>query len=220
MKKVLLPHLGALETDPDPAVVTAAVQLLTDFFQDSGSQQNNEVLDIVEKVLNHPTWSTKPNGAEEVLPVETAARGLIDVFRKKMWLSPQCAVATFRLLVDHVRRQYRQDPCQLLAPVRLVESDWPVLSTVLQGLPGLLKDKALVLSGQMSFRALCVRLRNQANERNRKPLDQMHRVPAGVTASDLNALLYPAMGAMTMYRTELDSSSMVSVAFSGVLHRA
>lgn len=50
MKKVLLPHLGALETDPDPAVVTAAVQLLTDFFQDSGSQQNNEVLDIVEKV--------------------------------------------------------------------------------------------------------------------------------------------------------------------------
>ncbi|XP_029838078.2 tuberin isoform X1 [Ixodes scapularis] len=294
MKKVLLPHLGALETDPDPAVVTAAVQLLTDFFQDSGSQQNNEVLDIIEKVLNHPTWSTKPNGAEEVLPVETAARGLIDVFRKKMWLSPQCAVATFRLLVDHVRRQYRQDPCQLLAPVRLVimkflvslrtnalyqigmdegseegirysphllcpfregsamkqcspasaitnsgvvaasaqphiahlgvtevfdtiiasireESDWPVLSTVLQGLPGLLKDKALVLSGQMSFRALCVRLRNQANERNRKPLDQMHRVPAGVTASDLNALLYPAMGAMTMYRTELDSSSMCMV---------
>lgn len=62
--------------------------------------------------------------------------------------------------------------------------------------------------------------RVQANERNRKPLDQMHRVPAGVTASDLNALLYPAMGAMTMYRTELDSSSMVSVAFSGVLHRA
>ncbi|KAG0444093.1 hypothetical protein HPB47_014186, partial [Ixodes persulcatus] len=114
-----------------------------------------------------------------------------------------CMKEAFDTIIASIREASR-----CCSTLQTLESDWPVLSTVLQGLPGLLKDKALVLSGQMSFRALCVRLRNQANERNRKPLDQMHRVPAGVTASDLNALLYPAMAAMTMYRTELDSSSM------------
>lgn len=290
LANIILPHLGALDADPNPAVVKKAVQLLTDFLQDSASPRDGEVLEIVGKVLNHPTWSTKPDHAEEVEVVRTAAHGLIDVFRKKMNSGSQCAVAAYKLLTDHVLRQYAQhELLEALAPVRLTvlnfilelrlganyelgvsnedggvrfsphllcpykevcnersshaatspasggpavsmvapqqlnvaymsmedtfsaivacvkqERDWPVLSSVLQRLSGLMKDKGLVLCGQCPLKQLCLGLCFLVGEKGKKTFEQLYHVPHGVVPSDLQVLVFPVLGVMIIYRAELD----------------
>ncbi|XP_064478930.1 tuberin-like isoform X2 [Ornithodoros turicata] len=287
LENVILPHFGSLDSISNPVIVTKAVQLLTDFLQDSASARNEEVLEIVGKVLNHPSWSTKPGSAEEVRVIETTAQGLIDVFKKKMRVGPESAILAYKLLTDHLLQQYGQpEPVDDLAPVRLVilnfllcirldeacqlgisdddgvhfsphllpstreslsdkasqvasspsagspvvepaqlnvaymnledafkavvacvklEREWTVLSSVLQHLPGLMKDRGLVLCGQCSIKKLCLALCSLVADKGKKAFEQLRRVPPGVVSSDLIVLVFPVLGVLTIYRGELDS---------------
>lgn len=79
------------------------------------------------------------------------------------------------------------------------ETDGSVLSTLLRGLPGLLRDRAVVLCGQFSLRRLSSWLYTHvAGER--QLLDK-------VRAAGGEALLYPVASALVLYREELDAQS-------------
>ncbi|KAL3234082.1 hypothetical protein MRX96_022830 [Rhipicephalus microplus] len=79
------------------------------------------------------------------------------------------------------------------------ETDGSVLSTLLRGLPGLLRDRAVVLCGQLSLRRLSSWLYTHVAG-DRQLLDKV-RAAGGET------LLYPVASALVLYREELDAQS-------------
>ncbi|XP_075738359.1 TSC complex subunit tuberin isoform X1 [Rhipicephalus microplus] len=79
------------------------------------------------------------------------------------------------------------------------ETDGSVLSTLLRGLPGLLRDRAVVLCGQLSLRRLSSWLYTHVAG-DRQLLDK-------VRAAGGEALLYPVASALVLYREELDAQS-------------
>ncbi|XP_054929357.2 tuberin isoform X1 [Dermacentor andersoni] len=81
----------------------------------------------------------------------------------------------------------------------VTETDGSVLSTLLRGLPGLLRDRAVVLCGRLSLRRLSSWLISHVAG-DRKLLDKV-RTAGG------EALLYPVASALVLYRAELDAQS-------------
>lgn len=91
-----------------------------------------------------------------------------------------------------------REPLDALLCCLREETDGSVLSTLLRGLPGLLRDRAVVLCGQLSLRRLSSWLISHVADR--KLLDKV-RTAGG------EALLYPVASALVLYRAELDAQS-------------
>ncbi|XP_070391130.1 tuberin isoform X3 [Dermacentor albipictus] len=92
-----------------------------------------------------------------------------------------------------------REPLDALLCCLREETDGSVLSTLLRGLPGLLRDRAVVLCGRLSLRRLSTWLISHVAG-DRKLLDKV-RTAGG------EALLYPVASALVLYRAELDAQS-------------
>uniref|UniRef100_A0A1E1XEJ7 Putative tuberin n=1 Tax=Amblyomma aureolatum TaxID=187763 RepID=A0A1E1XEJ7_9ACAR len=92
-----------------------------------------------------------------------------------------------------------REPLEALLCCLREETDGAVLSALLRGLPGLLRDRAVVLCGQLSLRRLSSWLISHAAG-DRKWLDKV-RNHGG------EALLYPVASALVVYRSERDAQS-------------
>ncbi|XP_076458884.1 tuberin-like isoform X2 [Babylonia areolata] len=80
------------------------------------------------------------------------------------------------------------------------EVDWPVLKTLLTGLPSLLENKTLVSSAHASnVIALCVQLCTMVSQRNQGLMRKLQRVPDGFKISDYDNCVLPVVSAMVAY---------------------
>ncbi|XP_070579524.1 tuberin-like [Ptychodera flava] len=123
---VVLPQLSHIIDDTDAEVRNEAVQLLVDVALDCQTPRFIEILSIMEKILERPMdiCLTPPASPEtgdvkkqpqvktsvdeyQLTDIKTAALGLLEVFKNKMYILPSVhAVKTFELLVRHIHSHY------------------------------------------------------------------------------------------------------------------
>ncbi|KAF4522184.1 hypothetical protein B566_EDAN007331 [Ephemera danica] len=100
--------------DKDTAVRNAVVQLLVSLALETESKRCIELLDLIEKFLNHPFEVHELEGSvvmseAEALDVKSAALGLIKIFQSKTYQLPSShAIRAYRALVSHLEAHYHQ----------------------------------------------------------------------------------------------------------------
>ncbi|XP_064629998.1 tuberin-like isoform X3 [Lineus longissimus] len=122
---VVLPHLAFIDNDPDVDIRNNAVQLLLDLAQGCQSQRCADILDILERVVNRSlsdTVSIPHTGPQEqnqdythiavdedFCDIKTAALGLVDMFKTKLFQLPSThASKIYELLLNILRTHYRE----------------------------------------------------------------------------------------------------------------
>ncbi|XP_046568318.1 tuberin-like [Haliotis rubra] len=116
IERVVLPHLGHIEMDPDPDVRKVTVEMLLVLAQDCKTGEFQDIMAVVEKVIRKPL-STFPAGGEMdvsqpvdealVVDVKTAVLKLCDVFKHRLYIIPSnYCVRIYRHLIAHVNTHY------------------------------------------------------------------------------------------------------------------
>ncbi|XP_071106055.1 tuberin-like isoform X2 [Haliotis cracherodii] len=116
IERVVLPHLGHIESDLDPEVRKVTVEMLLVLAQDCKTGEFQDIMAVVEKVIKKPL-STFPAGGEMdvsqpvdealVVDVKTAVFKLCDVFKHRLYIIPSnYCVRIYSQLISHVNTHY------------------------------------------------------------------------------------------------------------------
>ncbi|XP_068177466.1 tuberin isoform X2 [Antennarius striatus] len=131
---VVVPQLGGVSEDRDPAVRRQAVQLLVDLAEGCSSHHFSSLLDAIERVANRCLACLGPHEAPERDPtveppmedVRTAVLGLLEILQTKLYTPPAShASRVYELLIHHLQLHYRNKYCSpLAASIRLQVFDF------------------------------------------------------------------------------------------------
>uniref|UniRef100_A0A1B0B1R4 Rap-GAP domain-containing protein n=1 Tax=Glossina palpalis gambiensis TaxID=67801 RepID=A0A1B0B1R4_9MUSC len=111
LERVVIPLFGQVCLETDVQLRTAVAKALIDFARHCDTKRCGELLDILEKMINHP-FEQSPQYGElkteaEIQDVVAAVDGLIEVFLVKLYRLPTChAIKIFNILVGHLELHY------------------------------------------------------------------------------------------------------------------
>ncbi|XP_077461771.1 tuberin isoform X6 [Stigmatopora argus] len=124
IEMVVIPLLGGIADDRDPAVRKQATQLLVDLAEGCNTHHFTSLLDIIERVASRSLVcpgpleiSDREHTAESPLEdVRTAILGLLEILQSKLYSLPAShATRVYELLIGHLQLHYKNKYSSLIA---------------------------------------------------------------------------------------------------------
>ncbi|XP_075895879.1 tuberin isoform X2 [Nelusetta ayraudi] len=134
IETVVIPQLGAIADDRDPAVRKQAAQLLVDLAEGCNTHHFGSLLDIIERVASRSLVCSVPQDISErdstvessMEDVRTAILGLLEILQSKLYSLPAShASRVYELLISHLQLHYKNKYCSAIsASIRLQVFDF------------------------------------------------------------------------------------------------